>query len=126
MRGGFIAHPSSLYQTESPYNIDMKIITRTRDHRGSYKSKYLKEAEDYVGKAHFNDEMGIDDQYTTFYYSSDVPEVIVDWVVDNRYALWHLLEEGVEFNSFSELVDKINAAGFEWDEDSWELLSVSE
>jgi hypothetical protein len=100
----------------------MKIITRTRDHRESYTSKYLKEAEDFVGEAHFNDEIGIDDQYTIFYYTSDVPEVIVDWVVDNRYMIWHLLEDGIEFNSLSELVGKINAAGIEWDEDSWELL----
>ena len=104
----------------------MKIITRTRDHRESYTSKYLKEAEDFVGEAHFNDEIGIDDQYTIFYYTSDVPEVIIDWVVDNRYMIWHLLEDGVEFNSLSELVGKINAAGLEWDIFDWELLTITE
>ena len=77
----------------------MKIIARTRDHRDSFSSKYLKSAEDYIGEKYFNDEIGIDDQYTMFYYTSDVPEVIVDWVVDNRYMIWHLLEDGVEFNN---------------------------
>ena len=113
-----------LKNKESQYNIDMKIIARTRDHRDSFSSKYLKSAEDYIGEKYFNDEIGIDDQYTMFYYTSDVPEVIVDWVVVNRYMIWHLLEDGVEFNTFSELVDKLNAAGIEWDEDSWELLTI--
>lgn len=79
-----------------------------------------------MGEKHFAEEIGIDDQYTNFYYSSDVPEAIVDWVFDNRYMIWHLLDDGIEFNSFSELVDKLNAAGFEWDEDSWELLTITE
>jgi len=102
----------------------MKIITRTRDHNESFESEYLKSAEDFVGEKHYNDEIGIDDQYTIFYYSSDVPEVIIDWVFDNRYMIWHLLEDGVEFNYFSVLVDKLNAEGLVWDEDSWELLDA--
>jgi hypothetical protein len=102
----------------------MKIITRTRDHRATYTSGYLKEAEDFVGDRHCNDEMGVDDQYTSFYYTNDVPAAIIYWVVDNMGMIWHLLDEGVEFNSFSELVDKLNAAGLEWDEDSWELLTI--
>jgi hypothetical protein len=104
----------------------MKIITRTRDHRESFKSKYLKSAEDFVGENHFTDEVGIDDQYTLFYFTDDVQIRIIDWVFDNRYMIWHLLEAGVEFNYFSVLVDKLNAAGFEWDEDSWELLTITE
>jgi len=104
----------------------MKIITRTRDHRETFKSKYLKSAEDFVGEGSYDDEIGIDDQYTLFYFSADVPEVIIDWVFDNRYMIWHLLDDGIEFNSFSELVDKLNAAGLEWDEDSWELLTITE
>lgn len=102
----------------------MKIITRTRDHRESFKSKYLKSAEDFVGEGSYDDEIGIDDQYTLFYFSADVPNVIFNWVFDNRYMIWHLLEDGIEFNSFSELVDKLNAAGLEWDEDSWELITI--
>ena len=103
----------------------MKIITRTRDHREHYTSKYLKEAEDYGGDNHCNDEMGVDDQYTSFYYTSDVPEVVIDWVVDNLHMIWHLLDVGVEFNSLSELVDKVNAAGLKWDVFDWEMLTIT-
>jgi hypothetical protein len=103
----------------------MKIITRTRDHRESFKSKYLKSAEDFVGEGSYDDEIGIDDQYTLFYFSADVPDAIARWCLgDVRYMIWHLLDDGIEFNSFSELVDKLNAAGLEWDKDSWELLTI--
>lgn len=105
----------------------MKIITRLMHDRESFESEYLKSAEDFVGEFHdYNYEIGIDDQYTIFYYSSDVPEVIIDWVFDNRYMIWHLLDKGVEFNSFSALVDKLNADGIEWDDDSWALLTINE
>jgi hypothetical protein len=110
---------------ESQYNIDMKIITRTRDHRETFKAKYLKSAEDFVGEGSYGNEIGIDDQYTIFYFSADVPDAIARWCLGGaRYMIWHLLDDGIEFNSFSELVDKLNAAGLEWDEDSWELLTI--
>ena len=103
----------------------MKIITRTRDHRESFESEYLKSAEDFMGENHFTDEVGIDDQYTLFYFTDDVQIRIIDWCLAERHAICFLLEDGVEFNSFSELVDKLNAKGIEWDEDSWELLTAS-
>jgi hypothetical protein len=103
----------------------MKIITRTRDHRETFKSKYLKSAEDFVGEGSYDDEIGIDDQYTLFYFSADVPDAIARWCLGHvRYMIWHLLDDGIEFNSFRELVDKLNADGIEWDEDSWELLDA--
>jgi hypothetical protein len=115
----------------------MKIITRTRDHRETFKAIYLKSAEGFVGEGSYGNEIGIDDQYTIFYFSADVPEAIARWCLGGaRYMIWHLLDGGIEFNSFSELVDKLNAAGLgfqavqryaagiEWDEDSWELLTI--
>jgi len=103
----------------------MKIITRTHDHRDNFSSKYLKSAEDFIGEGYYDYEIGIDDQYTLFYFSADVLDVIAKWCLGSaRHTIWHLLEEGIEFNSFSELVDKLNAAGIEWDGDNWELLTV--
>ncbi len=101
----------------------MRAITTTRDHRETFKAKHLQPAEKYVGKGHHACEVGIDDQYTIFYFSKDVAEEIIDWCLSsNKYMIWHLLESGMEFSSLDDLIGKINAAGKEWDEDSWEDL----
>jgi len=102
----------------------MKAIAITRDHRETFKAKHLKSAEKYVGKEHHACEVGINDHYTIFYFSKDVAKKIINWCLgSNKYKIWHLLESGIEFSSLDDLINKINDAGKEWDEDSWEDLA---
>ena len=99
----------------------MKITQCTRDHRGRFTSKELRACEKFVGKNHDADEIGIDDQYTQFYYSEDVSQDVRDWIYDNRYTIWHLVED-ITFNDFDDLIKQINERGMEWDEENWEHL----
>lgn len=99
----------------------MKCISITRDHRERFTSKVIRECERYVGKLGYNDEIGIDDQYTQFFFSAGTPVEVVDWVLDNRYSVWHLLGCGIEFNSFDDFIFKVNKLGLEWDEE-WDEL----
>lgn len=100
----------------------MKITQCTRDHRGRFTSKELRKCEKFVGESPIVEEWGIDDQYTQFYLSKDVSEEIMDWIYDNRYSIWHLVED-IAFNDFDDLIKQINERGMEWDEDSWEELN---
>jgi len=100
----------------------MKITQCTRDHRGRFTSKELRVCEKFVGENHDAAEYGIDDQYTQFYFSEDVPYEIGNWIFTNRHSIWHLVED-ITFNDFDDLVAQINARGTEWDEDSWEMVT---
>ncbi len=100
----------------------MKITQITRDHRETFTSKEIRKCEKFVGKNHDADEIGIDDQYTQFFFSEDVSEDVRDWIYYNRYTIWHLVEE-ITFNDLDDLITQINERGMEWDADSWEELS---
>lgn len=94
----------------------MKITSITRDHRETFTSKHLRPCERFVGKDHDADEVGIDDQYTLFYYSSDVPPELKDWVYDNRYSIWHLVDD-IECKDFDDFICIINEKLKEWMEE---------
>lgn len=76
--------------------------------------------EKFVGKDHDADEIGIDDQYTQFFYSKDVASNVKDWIYNNRYNVYHLVED-ITFNDLDDLIAQVNARGMEWDEE-WEPL----
>jgi hypothetical protein len=57
------------------------------------------------------------------YFSADVVEEIKEWVYENINSIWHLIED-ITFNDFDDLVNQINGAGTEWDEE-WELVTCS-
>lgn len=99
----------------------MKITQITRDHREHFTSKMIRACEKFVGKNHHVDEVSIDDQYTQFFFSEDVSEDVRDWVYDNRYSIWHLMEE-ITFTDLDDLIKQVNERGMEWDADSWEHL----
>ena len=99
----------------------MKITQCTRDHRETFDSKTLDACEAFVGTNHDAEECGIDDQYTQFYFSEDVPCEICEWVYMNRHCIYHLLQD-ITFIDFDDLIKQINARGTEWDED-WEEVS---
>lgn len=100
----------------------MKITLCTRDHRETFDSKTLDACETFVGESHNAEEWGIDDQYTQFYFSKDVSEEIIDWIISNRHCIWHLVID-LTFNDLEDLIAQINAKGTEWDGDCWEELS---
>jgi len=106
---------------ETIYYQCMKITQCTRDHRGTFGSKTLRRCEKFVGKNYDASECGIDDQYTQFYFSEDVPHEIANWIFSNRHSIWHLVED-ITFNDFDDLVAQINARGTEWDEE-WEMVT---
>ena len=99
----------------------MKMTQCTRDHRETFTSKEIRRCEKFVGKNHDSEEFGIDDQYTIFFFSEDVAPDIKEWVYNNRYCIWHLVED-VTFNDFDDAIAQINAKGMEWDADCWEPL----
>ena len=100
----------------------MKITQITRDHHETFTSKELRKCEKFVGESPIVEEWGIDDQYTQFYFSKDVSEEIIDWVIGNRHCIWHLVES-ITFNDLEDLIAQINVKGTEWDADYWEELS---
>jgi hypothetical protein len=100
----------------------MKITQCTRDHREHFTSKELRKCETFAGERCIAEEWGIDDQYTQFYFSKDVSEEIIDWVIGNRYCIWHLVQD-ITFNDLEDLIAQINAYGAEWGGDCWEELS---
>lgn len=99
----------------------MKITSITRDHRETFSSKMLRDCETFVGEEHDADEVGIDDQYTQFFYSKDVASDVKDWIYNNRYSVWHLVDD-IIFRDLDDLIAQINARGMEWDAESWEML----
>lgn len=98
----------------------MKITSITRDHRETFSSKMIRQCEKFVGKHHDSYEFGIDDQYTEFFFSKEVVQDIINWVIDNRYRIYHLVED-ITFNDLDDLIAQVNARGEEWDEE-WEPL----
>ena len=81
----------------------------------------IRQCEKFVGKHHDSYEFGIDDQYTEFFFSKEVVQDIINWVIDNRYRIYHLVED-ITFNDLDDLVAQVNARGEEWDEE-WEPLN---
>jgi hypothetical protein len=98
----------------------MQITQCTRDHRGRYTSKELKACEKFVGKNERSFEEGIDDQYTLFFFSHDCVQEVIAWVLNNKYDVWHLIED-ISFTSLDDLKRQVNERGKEFDED-WEEL----
>jgi len=101
----------------------MKATSATRDHHETFRSKDLKPCEKFVGKDHTSFEVGIDDQYTCFFFSKDVPAEIQKWVDDNKYDVCPAIDE-LTFESFDDLLKQINEWGLEFhgDED-WKTLT---
>lgn len=100
----------------------MKITQCTRDHRETFDSETLDACEEFVGKNYDASEYGIDDQYTQFYFSEDVPYEIANWIFSNRHSIWHLVTD-ITFNDFDDLIAQINARGTEWDWEGWEMVT---
>ena len=98
----------------------MKMTSITRDHRETFTSKMIRLCEKFVGKDHDADEIGIDDQYTQFFYSKDVTPDVRDWIYNNRYSVYHLVDD-ITFRDLDDLIAQVNARGMEWDEE-WEPL----
>ena len=101
----------------------MRATQATRDHRETFRSKDLKPCERFVGKDHTSFDVGIDDQYTQFFFSKDVPQEIIDWVEENKYKVWAAIEE-ITFESFDDLIKQINEWGVEFNgDDDWEMMT---
>ena len=101
----------------------MKITQCTRDHRETFTSATLGSCETFVGNDYHACELSVDDQYTQVYFSADVVDEIKEWIYENIASIWHLIED-ITFNDFDDLVNQINEAGTEWDEE-WELVTHS-
>ena len=101
----------------------MRATQATRDHRETFTSKDLKPCEKFVGKDYMSFEVGIDDQYTQFFFSRDVQPEILDWVDHNAARVWAAIQE-LTFNTFDELLEQINKHGVEMHgEDDWEMMT---
>jgi len=86
----------------------MKIATLIRDHREPIDTKTLMKAIKFVGTDAYIHEEGIDDQYTMFIFSSNISRKIINWVINNKYILWYLLYDRITFDSFHDLINKLN------------------
>ena len=81
----------------------MRAIATTRDHKEDFTNEQLERVKQYVGPNAFIRGLGIDDQYTTFGFSTDCSDEVVYFVFRNNASLWGVLDEGIEFESLDEL-----------------------